>query len=269
MVTKINWANEIVLITGASSGIGKEFAVQCHARGAKVVLVARREELLNELCQQLNQQKPNSAEMIVADLSKAEGDHSCNTIEDFLRSSDVTVLINNAGKGSFGSLAELPLERELEMVNLNVAAVVRLTRAALPGMRERGFGSIVTVSSVAAFQPLPYMATYAATKAFDFFFAIGLWAESRAYRVRSLAVCPGPTETEFAGVARVPGTATGVYRDSVTMVVEQSLAALDKGKLFVVPGLRSRGLAWLSRSIPVKFSTRLVERALAPVLGLK
>jgi hypothetical protein len=258
-----------VLITGASSGIGREFAIQCHKKGATVVLVARRADLLTELRDSLIAHRPASAEIIVADLSKREGEGSCQTIEDYLKSSEVTVLINNAGKGSFGSFFDLPIEHELEMIDLNISAVVRLAHAALPGMRERGYGSIITVSSVAAFQPLPYMATYAGTKVFDFFFAMGLWAESRGYGIRSLIVCPGPTETEFSGVARVPGTASGVFRDDVTKVVAQSLVALDKGRIFVVPGLRSWLLAILSRCLPAKLTTRIVERMLAPVVALK
>jgi uncharacterized protein len=266
MMDKIDWTKEKVLITGASSGIGKEFAMQCHQRGASVVLVARRTELLAELAASLLNKRPNSVEVISADLSKFDGEASCRTIEDYLSSCDVSLLVNNAGKGSFGYFDSLPVEREQEMIDLNVTAVMRLTRAVLPGMKRRGTGGIITLSSVAAFQPLPYMATYAATKAFDFFFAMGLWAETKGYGIRSLIVCPGPTQTEFAGVARVPGTATDMYRDSVTMVVEQSMRAFEKGQVFVVPGIRSRFMAYASRILPATISSRIVERTLAPVL---
>lgn len=244
----------VVVITGASSGIGEGLAHGFHRRGATVVLVARRTDRLQRIVSTLNSIRPDSASYHSLDLSAEEG---IEVLERILRSSRVDVLINNAGIGSFGDFADLPLARELSMLALNVVAPTRLAHAVLPQMRARGSGSLIWTSSVAALAPLPYMTTYAATKSFELTQALGLWQELKASGVHVLAICPGPTDTEFSGVARVPGTVTGLTRDTVQRVVEDSLRALDRRAPIVIPGWGSWFLALLARIVPILWTVRV------------
>lgn len=248
-----------VLITGASSGIGAEFARQLHSAGANLVLVARRADRLAEIAERLNAKRPNSVEVVVADLANSA---ELDRVADLIRNSRIDILINNAGKGSFGPYESLDLRHELELVRLNINATITLAHAVIPQLKKRRAGAIVVVSSIAAFQPLPYMATYAATKAFNYTHSHGLRAELRPYGVNVLAVCPGPTATEFGGVARVPGEMTNLRRDSTEMVVEKSIAAIQSGRGTVIPGLRSWIVAQFSRCVPVTLSTAITERIL-------
>lgn len=252
-----------VLITGASAGIGREFAMQLHAAGAHVTLVARREELLQELANNLNKERANSATFITADLSKLD---DIKRVEAFIESNEVNIFIANAGRGSFGYFETIDRDAETVMISLNIVSQLRLTHAVIKQMKERRSGSIVIVSSIAGSQPLPYMSTYAATKAFNLFHSFGLRNELRSFGVKVLAVCPGPVETEFAGVARVPGTWTGGPRETVETVVKESLIALQKNKAFVVPGIKAKFM-WLgSRLFPTYFTTWLTERMLRTAL---
>lgn len=263
------------VITGASSGIGAEFAKQLHRRGADVVLVARRRDRLEQVAGELNRVRTGSADIIVADLSAAppaSEDSSCVIdylrLANLLRGAEVDMLINNAGIGSFGCYEELSLEAELAMVHLNVLAPIALTHAVLPQMKQRRAGVIVNVSSIAAFQPLPYMATYAATKCFEYSHSAALYEECRGYGVKVIAVCPGPTQTEFFGVARMPGSPTDIKRDRVEDVVSESLAAIDRGSRSIVTGFRSKMMALSSALLPVNLTTRLVGSALRKTLLL-
>ena len=261
------WNGKTALITGASSGIGREFALQLHAKGVRVILIARRELLLQELIALLTSRRPDSAEAVVADLAKRQGAASLETVRSVLRTAQVDILINNAGRGSFGEFETLSLEEECTMIDLNVKATLVLAHEAFGYMKARRSGALVTVSSIAAFQPLPYMATYAGTKAFNLFHSLALRNEARAHKIRVLAVCPGPTATEFGGVARVPGTATGITRDSVGLVVRESIKALERNKAVIVPGMRSRWLALLCRFLPLSLSTWWTGRMLQPALN--
>lgn len=253
------------VITGASSGIGAEFARQFHAQGMRVVLVARRAERLSALCDELNRGRLDSAVSIIADLSLPESD-GVRALEEFVRSNSIDVLVNNAGRGSFGYFEELPVAGELEMVALNISATLRLLHAALPRMKQRRSGIVISVSSIAAFQPLPFMATYAATKAFNLIHTLGLRFELAQFNIKALAVCPGPTDTEFGGVARVPGKLTGVPRDRVEDVVRASMRALEHGESYVVTGTRwklLRALLWL---LPMPLTTWFTGRTLYSTL---
>lgn len=252
-----------IVITGASSGIGAEFSRQLHLKGANLVLIARRLEKLEQLASDFNKQRAGSATCLQADLSSSP---DLNRVSQVLTKERCDILINNAGRGSFNYFHKLALEEELQMVELNICAGLRLAHAVIPQMIERRSGAIVTVSSIAGFQPLPFMSTYAATKAFNLFHSYGLSQELSQFGIRVMAVCPGPTATEFAGVARVPGTVTAMSRDSVEMVVSKSIAALQAGCSHVVPGWQSSLTALLSRFAPMKISTALVRRALKPVL---
>ena len=265
----MNFNGANVLITGASAGIGAEFARQFHALGSQLVLVARRKDKLQLLVEHFNSSRPSSARALAADLSTPgsaiQPSGSLLEVEQFIRSNSLDILINNAGFGSFGEFDELQCQREIEMVMLNVVAPLRLAHAALPQMKGRRSGAIVTVSSVAAFQPIPYMATYSATKSFNFCHSMALRYELGSYGVRCLAVCPGPTATEFGGVARVPGSITGIHRDDVSAVVRESIKALQNNQAFVVPCLRSRVMSLFSRLLPFALTTYFTARLLRPV----
>lgn len=256
------YAQQTAMITGASAGIGKAFADLLHEQGASVILVARRESLLQEMCERYNLARADSARYVALDLCD-EGD--LEELEGYMRANRIDILVNNAGRGSFGVFDELPLCEELQMIALNVVATTRLSHAVIPQMKARKTGAILVISSVAAFQPLPFMSSYAATKAFDFFHAVGLFAELRPHGVDVIAVCPGPTATEFGGVARVPGTATGMFRDHPRTVAEQSLSALRKRKPYVVTGVRSKLLVVLTWFVPVRISTWILSRQLGPL----
>lgn len=251
-----------VLITGASSGIGAELARQLHGKGANVCLVARREELLRDLARPLEERRPGSTTILAADLDlPADVERVCRHIE----TNRVDILVNNAGFGSFGEFETRPIERELAMIRLNVSATVRLAHAVVPQLKERRSGGIISVSSVAGFQPLPFMATYSATKAFNLHHSLALRYELRPFGVRVVTLCPGPVATEFGGVARVPGTVTGGIRDTVELVATETLRAYALDRPWIVPGTKSWLLSIASRSSPRWLSTRLVARMLGGV----
>jgi short-subunit dehydrogenase len=258
-------SRERVFITGASSGIGAECAKQFHARGAELVLIARREERLRAQCEAFNQIRPGSASYRALDLSKTDSD-SFRSLEQELRSTHVDVLVNNAGFGSFGEFADLPLDRELEMISLNVIATTRLAHGALGGMKQRKSGALIILSSIAGFQPIPSMSTYAATKAFNLSQGLALHYEYARYGVKVLTVCPGPVETEFGGVARVPGMVTGSVRDAPQQVVSEVLAALDRAKTWIVPCTSARLISLGSRLLPRSLTTYVTGKILRPVL---
>lgn len=253
------------VISGASAGIGLEFTKQLHALGASVHLIARRESLLEEQVRQLLAVRPESASYDCADLTDPA---ALRGVADSLRSSTVDILINNAGFGSFGAFEQLDIEREKQMVALNVNATIELAHAVIPQMKAAKSGAIVGVSSIAAFQPLPYMATYAATKSFNLVHTLGLRGELAPFSIKVLAVCPGPVATEFGGVARVPGTLTGTARDSAEAVVRTSIKALIKNRAVVIPTLRGRLIALPSIWLPKSISTVLVARVLKRSLDL-
>lgn len=254
----MNYQGKTALITGASSGIGKEFAVQLHAHGANLILVARRLEVMERLAAELNGRRAGSVRWMALDLARFDDDLAA--LRTLIDSTTIDLLVNNAGRGSFGRFEELSLADEIGMVTLNVTATLKVVHAVIPQMVRRRSGEIISVSSVAAFQPLPFMATYGATKAFNFHHSLALRHELAPHGIKVLALCPGPTHTEFAGVARVPGAWTDVRRDAVEDVVAQGLRALQKNRAFVVPGVQSWLMSFASRILPVEFSTFLTRR---------
>ena len=229
-------------------------------------MVARRAEKLQELKSELNAVRPGSAKAESADL---ENFSDVERIAAMLRTEPIDILVNNAGRGSFGPLEELPLKGELAMIDLNVRATVTLAQAPIERLKKQKFGALFGIASIAAMQPLPYMATYSATKAFNFNHTVALWAELKRYGVYATAVCPGPTDTEFAGVARVPGHFSGSPRDPVSVVVKRSIQALELGLPFVVPGIRSWLMSAACRVCPKIISTLLTERSLRGILNAR
>ncbi len=224
------------LITGASSGIGEAFARQLAAKKHNLVLVARSEKKLIELCDELMITHKITAHYVALDLTAFEADKRLFE-ETTSKGFEIDWLINNAGFGSFGDFAELDLERELEMINLNVMSLVALTHRYLQPMRERRNGVIINVSSTASFQPLPYLATYSATKAFVTSFSVALWEENRAFGIRVMALCPGGTQTNFFHEAGIKdGRLPGRGQQTPEEVVKTALHGIENNRSNIVSG---------------------------------
>lgn len=219
------------LVTGASSGIGREVAKLLRADGHDLVLVARREAALNELATEMG-----GARVVVMDLSQRDA-----VARLVAQVPDVDVLVNNAGFGDTGPFVEADPSRQLEMIDLNVRAIVELTRAYLPGMVQRRFGRVLNVASTAAFQSGPYMATYFASKAFVLSFSEALSEELRGSGVTVTALCPGFTDTEFQGVAGMATSKVSMLKaPSAASVAQEGYAAMKAGKTLIVTGLFNR-----------------------------
>lgn len=254
-----NFRGKTALVTGASSGIGEAFAFALAAQGANVILVARSEATLHRLATIVSAKHGVDAHVIVADLARADG--VLKTIAEVgQRGLTIDVLVNNAGFGSYGRFETLDPAREREQVMLNVVAVAELTHAFLPAMVARGQGAVMNVASTAAFQPDPYMATYGATKAFVLSFTEALWAENRRTGVDVLAVCAGPTSTNFGTEEVFSGAMATPER-----VVADALRALARRRSSVVTGgLNNRMLTMVPRLLPRQLTARIVERTLRP-----
>lgn len=252
----------LALVTGASSGIGEAFARRLAARGLDVVLVARRTDRLERLAAEI---RPSGrrVEVIPVDLARPEADAALAQ-EVSRRGLEVGFLVNNAGFGFHGSLVDLDAARQAEMIQVNVAALAALTRRFLPAMLARRAGVVLNVASTAAFQPVPYFATYAATKAFVRAFSEGLAEEVEPHGVRVVCLCPGPTETEFFEAARMTAKFEGVRMLPVEAVVEAGLRGVESGRRVVVPGLVNAAVARLARFAPGRLVTRLGARIMRP-----
>lgn len=241
------------LITGASAGIGAAFAQELAVRQTNLVLVARSEAKLQQLAQQLQEQYKIQVDVIVQDLTEPK---AAKTVFDIVSQKGLTIdlLINNAGFGEYGDFAELDGERQVEMIQLNILALVDLNHQFLPQMRQRRSGNIINMCSVAAFQPMPYFSVYAASKAFVLSFSEALWAENRSYGVHVLAVCPGPTETNFFQEAGFPATLVNVAAANYTLtkvVVSDALKAVEKQHPSLIPGnIGNQLIANLHRFLP-------------------
>lgn len=243
---------KIALITGASSGIGEAFAKALAAAGLDLILVARSEDKLRALAKQLAEVHSRRVEVVTADLGLAGSAQKVHAASEAL-GMPVDLLINNAGFGTAGSFAGNEPERERQEVLLNAAAVVDLAHAFLPGMLDRERGGIINVASMAAFQPLPYMTVYAATKAFVLSFSQGLREEVRRKGVKVLAVCPGPVDTPFfeaTGNDRLRATVPKATMMSAEDVVAASIKAYNAGRSVVVPGIANKLLAAGTRLMP-------------------
>jgi short-subunit dehydrogenase len=244
--------NRVALITGASVGIGEQFARQIAARGYDVVLVARDAGRLEALAKEIETGGVN-AEVLAADLTDQT---QLATVE--ARARTVDVLVNNAGFGTFGPFHTLDVETELREINLNVMALVRLTHAAAVGMVERGSGGILNVSSLAGFQPGPSNATYGATKAFVTSFTEAVHEELRGTGVNVTALCPGFTHTEFQERANVPANEVpGFMWQEAPEVARAGLDGLEKNKAIVIPGAVNKVMGNLSAITPHVITRRV------------
>ena len=248
---------DTALITGASSGIGEQFARQLADRDYELILVARRKERLEELADDL----PTKTSVIESDLA-TEADKLPGKVKR--RRLDVDLLVNNAGFGTHGHFVELDTKREAELIRLNCEAVVTLTAAFLPGMVERGRGGVITVASTAGMQPLPYEATYGASKAFAINFTEAVREEIRGSGVKMLVVNPGPVKTEWQEVAGydedtriMPGMISAEH------CVRDALKAFDRGRRSVITG---RLFPWVMRAskAPKPVKLRVAGRIYRP-----
>jgi uncharacterized protein len=256
-------AKDIVLITGASSGIGEALARRIARDGRHLALVARRADRLETLARELKDQHGIGAHVIARDITRA------GAVSEVLHEVErqglvVDWLVNNAGFGTYGRFDQLPVERELEEIRLNVEALVELTGRCVPGMVTRRRGAVMNVASIAGFTPGPFTATYSATKAFVVSFSESIAAELRGTGVDVLCVCPGFTRTDFQqsaaiDVSRVPSFAWM----SADEVAEQAVRAVGRASV-VVNGRMNSLMATTMRFVPRGLTTRLVATVLRP-----
>ncbi|WP_227997440.1 SDR family NAD(P)-dependent oxidoreductase [Nocardia australiensis] len=253
------------LITGASSGIGAEFAVTLAARGDNLVLVARSVARMESIATELRARHGIRVEVIGQDLTEA--DAAARVVEQLTaRGLSVDLLINNAGFGSAGRFEDIPAGVDHDQLMVNVVALAGLTHLLIPGMLARGGGEVINVGSTASFQPSPYFATYAAGKAFVLNFSLALWSEYRGRGINVLAVCPGATETAFFDVVGTRDAAVTGKFGSAAEVVRTALHAVERDRGYVVPGRANFAAAHLMPRRPrtlVARIAKLVTRAVA------
>ena len=251
------------LVTGASAGIGAAFAERLAQEQYDLIIVARSRERLQALARQLQDRHGVRAEPLSADLTDAA---ELRVIEEVAAGDDgLELVVNNAGFGTFGRFGELDADQEESEIRLNVLALVRLTRAALPGMIARRQGAIINVSSMAGFQPAPYNATYGATKAYVTSFTEALHEELRGTGVRVQALCPGFTRTEFQERAKIDvSSIPSLAWMTPEAVVDASLAALRRGQVICVPGIGNRLLTALVGTIPRGIARRVAGSLAKP-----
>ena len=250
------------LITGASSGIGEAFARKLATLGRNVLLVARSEDKLINLCNELGRTNSIRAQYLVMDLSQP--DVGARIFEETQqRGLVIDMLVNNAGFGSFGDFSKLELARELSMIDLNIKSLVDLTHRFLVPMREMKQGVIINVASTAGFQPVPFMATYAATKAFVLTFSEALWEENRPFGVHVMALCPGVTETNFFEAARGQKPPARVAQ-TADEVVDAAIAGLRRRKNVVISGFSNMMVVeserFLPRSLVVRVAGKMMRK---------
>jgi short-subunit dehydrogenase len=255
------WRGKWALVTGASAGIGAALAEELAAGGANLVLVARRRERLEELATRLRGEHKVSVEVMPADLTERAAREELFAATQ-RKGIAIELLVNNAGFGAYGEFPKTPLERLLEMIAVNVTAVTHLTHLFLQSMIERKRGDVLILSSTAAFQGVPYLAAYAATKSFDLIFGEGLAEELQPHGIRVCVLCPGSTVSEFHAVGGLPDF-TKHRQETPQEVARTGLRALAKGKSSVVVGflnwlgVQSQGIA--PRRLPVKVSASLFK----------
>lgn len=243
------YAERWALITGASSGIGAEFARRLAARGMHLVLSARREEPMRALANDLHTHHGTRTEILCLDLSDPADVERLKS-EVAARHIEVELLVNNAGFGIVGDIESTDPGRVMQMLQLNIASLTNLTYHFLPGMLQRQHGAIINVASVAGFQPVAYMGAYAASKAYVINFSEALWAEARDRGVTVMALCPGATRTAFFEYAGVPNWLKKHSSQSSGQVVKSALRGLEKRRSFWVPGWWNYWRTWLVRMAP-------------------
>ena len=257
-----SWQGKWAVVTGASAGIGWELASQLAASGANLVLTARRTERLTQLAAELRERHKIQTEVFAADLAQPQAPDELFGFTEQKRL-PIEVLINNAGFGAYGNFHKTDRQRLIDMVQVNVAAVVSLTHLFLPAMIARRSGYVMIVASTAAFQPVPYISTYAATKGFDLLFAEGIAEELRRHGVNVCALCPGSTTSEFFEVAGQPSHVAGA-QESSEKVARVGLRALAAGRPRVISGARNWLAVESQRLAPRSLVTHVAARMFAP-----
>lgn len=252
---------KVTLITGASSGIGEALARRLAAEKHNLVLVARSEKALHELCDELMLRHKIMAHYVVLDLAEPDADRKLFG-ETERCGFEVDWLINNAGFGSVGDFAKLDVDRELQMIELNIAALVAITHVYLTGMRERKQGTIINVSSAAGFQPIPFMATYAATKAFVSSFTEAIAEENKPYGIQIMALCPGSTKTNFFAASNIDRPIQAKGQQTVEDVVETAMRAVANGRTKIVSGGVNKIGAMIGKFTPNFISRRAMAKVL-------
>lgn len=256
------WKGKWALVTGASAGIGVALAEELAAGGTHLLLTARRLDRLREVASSLSQKHGIQTQVFAADLAQRGAPRQ---IYDFTREKNLRIdlLINNAGFGQYGEVSEVETQRLLDMVEVNCIAVVHLTRLFLPDMVARRSGDILILASTAAFQAVPYISTYAATKAFDLLFAEGLAEEMKPHGIRVCALCPGSTESEFHAVAQQEAF-TAKKQEPADRVARTGLQALAEGKSYAISGLGNYLGAHSQRLVPRRVVTRVAANMFRP-----
>lgn len=245
------------LVTGASSGLGAEFTRQLSARGVHVVMVARREDRMEELAGEVQAAHGVLTRILPVDLT-APG--ACDHVAEEVQRLEIGLLVNNAGFGMSGAFADLDGDRQARMAVLNCVVPTLLTSRLLPPMLERGRGGVIFLASTAAYQPTPYLAAYGASKAYNLMLGESLWHEYRKKGVDGLALSPGFTKTEFSDVASIRDA--GGFRESTPpVVVSAALNALGR-KPSVMPGLTNRVGSFLTRFLPRRVVLSITGAAL-------
>jgi short-subunit dehydrogenase len=249
------------LITGASSGIGEAFARRLAADGYDLFLVARSGDKLKSLCSELTTKHSINAGFFAIDLSNNDSDAALFS-ETERRGIEIGLLVNNAGFGSMGDFAELPVTRELEMIDLNVRALVGLTHRYLAVMRKHKSGTIVNVSSAAGFQPIPFMATYAATKSFVTSFSEAIAEENRPFGIQVLALCPGSTKTNFFDASNIDRVTQAKGQQTAEEVVETAISAMNGKRSKIVSGWTNYLVATATNFIPNSLIAKTLAKGL-------
>lgn len=256
------WRGKWSLVTGASAGIGLALADELATAGSHLVLTARRKDRLETLAVRLRADRGVKVEVFPADLADPAAPGQIRSFTQS-KSLEIELLINNAGFGSYGRFHESDLARQLEMVQVNCSAVVHLTHLYLGEMVARRHGDILIVASVAGFQAVPYVSTYAATKAFDLRFAEGIAEEVRRYGVHVCALCPGSTATEFREVAGQPER-TFRGAETAQKVARTGLRALAEGKSSVISGFKNTLSVEGQRLAPRRLVSRVAAGMFEP-----
>ncbi len=248
--------DEWVLITGASAGIGRELAVVFAAHGFKVAMVARNEQRLAEVAAELRSAFGTETKVVPYDLSRAG---AAAEIFSTLRETPISVLVNNAGFGSYGPFANTDLNLQTNMMQVNMVALVQLTHWFVQPMRARGRGRILNIASTAAFQPGPMVNVYYATKAFVYSFSYALADELLKSGITVTTLCPGLTRTEFQQRAQMRESG-GWPTMSARKVAEAGYRGLIQGKRVVIPGVMNRIASFFAKRLPPRITTAIVRK---------
>jgi hypothetical protein len=256
------WAGKWALVTGASAGIGLELARQLAGAGTHLVLTARRADRLQALAGEFVAKYGTKAEIFAADLTEPAAPEQIYAFTTG-RKVEIELLVNNAGFGAFGYVHKIPAQRMAEMIQVNCTAVVALTQLYVPEMIARRRGDVMIVSSVAAFQAVPFNSAYAATKAFDLLFAEGIAEELRPFGVQVCALCPGSTTTEFQEVAKQPDR-TFRSPETAQKVARVGLEGMARGETCVISGGKNLLMVELERLAPRRFVARMAAKMMQP-----